>query len=769
MSAFPRLRDDLIAVNSEIDGVTYVTVKDPVSGSIFRLREPEHWLIRQMDGQKSPELLAASFSEKYGSALSADSIRSFTETLDAHYFLEGPRVEQIRTRKGSAHYERGSIISRILLLRLAYFNPSRLLENLIRLYRPLHNWFGFLASFFVIVMGLSLLVANSEVFYIDLADIFTLGSILTVVIGLFAIITIHEFAHAVVCRYYGGEVREVGFLLLYFQPCFYADVSDAWLFPKKSQRLAVTWAGPYAQLILLSLAIIGWRITVPGAAVNDLFRIITVVAWITLLFNFNPLIRLDGYYLLSDFVAIPNLRDKSFAYLNYLFTHYVLGWPTSSPEINARERKICLTYALLAGAFSIFLIVYFLSVFAQYLIYSLGQLGILLVALQLGLILWSPALVIARGVIKQVRFMKSGAMTKTRYIAWGIILVVIVVVFGLIPFDYQVSGEVVVRPRGEYSLLINEFGLLESRQEMRGASPETKSNFLQMTSNEMAKLELVPYVKDGQHVEMGDTLAKLISNQVIKELVAGRSELERLTGQLDLIKSPPKPEAVREADADVTSAEAVVSQTERELERVRGLSERGLVPSNQLETAQRNYDVAIATVANKKSRLQLLKSPPKKEEVTVIQAEIDKQKARLQFLDVQEKAQSIISPFAGEVVSSIADGRILTVMANDRIELLVPVSDFAIKQVEIGQIVRVKLRSFPDSLFEGSVVRVPTTAEESQSTSQFQVSVLLENPDNLLKRGMTGYAKIHIGEHPLITQWLNKLSSIVRVEFWSWW
>ena len=199
------------------------------------------------------------------------------------------------------------------------------------------------------------------------------------------------------------------------------------------------------------------------------------------------------------------------------------------------------------------------------------------------------------------------------------------------------------------------------------------------------------------------------------------------------------------------------------------MTERGLVPSNQLEASQRNYDVAIATVANKRSRLQLLKSPPKKEEVTVIQAEIDKQKARLQFLDVQEKAQSIISPFSGEVVSSIADGRILTVMANDKIELLVPVSDFAIKLVEIGQNVRVKLRSFPDSLFAGSVVRVPTTAEESQSASHFQVSVLLDNPNNLLKRGMTGYAKIHIGEHPLIIQWLNKLSSIIRVEFWSWW
>jgi putative peptide zinc metalloprotease protein len=769
MSAHPRLRSDLIYATSESDGTVYITVKDPVSGSFFRMREPEHWLIQQMNGQASPALLAERFGEKFGAALSTETISSFVEVLDEHYFLEGARVEQIRTRKGSAHYNREGFFSRLLSLRLAYFNPTRLLDRLVGLYRPLHNWWGFLISVFVIVSGLSLLTANSAVFYIDLADIFTLGSFATVVIGLFVLLTIHEFAHAVVCRFYGGEVREVGFLLLYFQPCFYADVSDAWLFPKKSQRLAVTWAGPYAQLILLSVAVIGWRVTVPGMAVNDLFRIITVVAWITLLFNFNPLIRLDGYYLLSDLVAIPNLRDKSFAYLNYLFTHYILGWASSPPEINARERKICLVYAVSAGAFSIFLIVYFLFVVAQFLIYSYGQAGILLVAFLLGLILWTPSRMFARGVIKQITFMKSGLMTKQRLIAWGVILVVVVIVFGIIPFDHKVSGEVAVRPRAEYSLLINEFGLLESRLEMRGASPETKSDFLQMTSNEMAKLELVPYVRDGQLVALGDTLAKLISNQVIKELVAGRSELERLEGQLNLIKSPPKPEAVREADAEVTSAQAVVSQSERELERVRGLSERGLVPSNQLETAQRNYDVAIATVANKKSRLQLIKSPPKKEEVTVIQAEIDKQKARLHFLDVQERAQSIIAPFAGEVVSSIADGRILTVMANDKIELLVPISDFDIKQIVVGQEVRAKLRSFPDSLFAGAVVRVPTTAEESNSSSLFLVSVLIDNPNNLLRRGMTGYAKIHVGEQSLITQWLNKLGSTVRVEFWSWW
>ena len=391
MSAYPRLRTDLIAVSSESDGVAYVTVKDPVSGSFFRLREPEYWLIQQMNGQASPEELSTRFTAKYKTTLSPDSIRAFTETLDAHYFLEGQRVEQMRTRKGSTHYARGNFLVRLLSLRLAYFNPTRLLDLLVRMYRPLHNLWGFLLSLFVVVWGLGLLLANSEHFYFDLADAFNLGSLVTIVTGLFVIITIHEFAHAVVCRYYGGEVREVGFLLLYFQPCFYADVSDAWLFQKKSQRLAVTWAGPYAQLLLLSIAVIGWRVTVPGIAVNDLFRIITVVAWITLLFNFNPLIRLDGYYLLSDLVAIPNLRDKSFGYLRYLFTRYILGWPTASPEINTRQRKICLTYALTAGAFSIFLVVYFLSVVAEFLIYSFGQAGILLVGLLLVLILWTPS------------------------------------------------------------------------------------------------------------------------------------------------------------------------------------------------------------------------------------------------------------------------------------------------------------------------------------------------------------------------------------------
>ena len=78
------------------------------------------------------------------------------------------------------------------------------------------------------------MIANSEFFYIDLGELYSISSILVIVISLFIIISVHEFAHAVICRNYGGEVREIGFLLLYFQPCFYSDLSDAWLFKKKS-------------------------------------------------------------------------------------------------------------------------------------------------------------------------------------------------------------------------------------------------------------------------------------------------------------------------------------------------------------------------------------------------------------------------------------------------------------------------------------------------------------------------------------------------------
>src|SRR5207249_7967948 len=104
--------------------------------------------------------------------------------------------------------------------------------------------------------------------------------------------------------------HEIGFMLIYLQPALYCNVSDAWLFPKTSTRLWVGVSGPYFELVIWALATLLWRVTDGETWINYLALIVMATSGIKTCFNLNPLIKLDGYYLLSDYLGIPNLRAR---------------------------------------------------------------------------------------------------------------------------------------------------------------------------------------------------------------------------------------------------------------------------------------------------------------------------------------------------------------------------------------------------------------------------------------------------------------------------
>ena len=769
MPKYARLRSDLVSSQAVVDGVTVYNIKDPITGNYFRLREPEFWLIHQLDGITSCEEIAKRFQEKFNQSLTAEAVVHFVSQLEKLFFLEDTRVEQELSRKSYGVGREGSLFSKLLFIKIKAFNPGKFLDGLTALYRPFHNRLWFVIELMIIVFGFGLLVANSQYFYIDLVDIFNIGSLLAIVLSIFIIITLHEFAHAVICRYYGGEVKEIGFLLLYFQPCFYSDLSDAWLFRKKSHRLAVTWAGPYFQFILLALAVIVWRVTVVGSFVNNVALIIAVVCWITVLFNFNPLIKLDGYYLLSDWVDIPNLRQKSFSYLGNVFKRKLLGWPIETAKVTKREKRIFLSYALLAVAYSAFLIFYVLVIVARFLVAKLGGVGILLLFAVLLFTLKSTLTGLMRGFIQHLSYMKTLTRNPKRLVIHILIAVIAIVLVFAVPFPHRISGDISVHPIEEFTLSLNKFGLLERNYRRGGANPENRSSYLQMTSTEMAVLDLMPLVKDGQEVQPGDTLAVLISNQVTKEIIANTALLEKFEGELALLKAPPKKEEIAEAKAQIMAAQANYDQLVRELNRIVELTKKNLASKEELEAAQAKVEIAGAELANKKSRLELLKAPPKLEEKAVIQAEIDKQRAKVNFLKVQQDAQSITSPIKGTVTAYRSEDKILSVVDNHQVELLVPVTDFDINLVELDQDVKLKVRSYPGRTFIGHVAYIPKGTHNIEGNSRFLVSIVVENNHGLLCKGMSGYAKIEVGKSSLFGLIMRKLSSIIRVEFWSWW
>lgn len=243
----PKLRSDLVI--SRHDGL--VVVKDPVAGKFFRLREVEHFIASQLDGATALEEVRARTAQKFGVAPAPQAAEAFVATLRGHGLLEitgaGPAVpaRPVRRLRGDP-----------LHLRLSAFDPDALLDRLVG---KVHLGFtpGFVAlSAALILMALGIAITHWAEIARDLVGLYGIEAALAAWLAMFVVTAAHEFAHGLACKHFGGRVREMGVLLIYFQPAFYCNVSDAWLFPEKAKRLWVTLAGPYVELVLWALAVL---------------------------------------------------------------------------------------------------------------------------------------------------------------------------------------------------------------------------------------------------------------------------------------------------------------------------------------------------------------------------------------------------------------------------------------------------------------------------------------------------------------------------------
>ena len=169
----------------------------------------------------------------------------------------------------------------------------------------------------------------------------------------------------------------MGFMLIFFMPAMYCNMSDAWLFPEKSRRLWVTFAGAYFELFLWAVATLIWRVTDPHTFVNYAALIIMATSGIKSFFNLNPLIKLDGYYLLSDYLDIPNLRSRAVGYVSAGIKR-LFGSSVEVKETTPRERRIYIVYGLLSLAYTIFILSFIAMRFGGFLMGRIQAFGFII-------------------------------------------------------------------------------------------------------------------------------------------------------------------------------------------------------------------------------------------------------------------------------------------------------------------------------------------------------------------------------------------------------
>src|SRR5437870_1877776 len=275
----PKLRSDLVI--SRQAGA--VVLKDPTTGRFFRFGEAEHFITSQLDGATPLAVVRRRAGEEFGSLPEPEVVERFVESLKRLGLLEAD----------DAGLERPAALRRptrgcLLYLRLSAFDPDRLLDRLVGKVGFCFTPAFLVFSAAVIVLGLGIAVAELGEITRDLERLWRVEMVLVAWLVIFAVSAAHEFAHSLTCKRFGGHVHEMGFLLIYFHPAFYCNVSDAWLFAEKSKRLWVTIAGPYLEMFLWALAVIIWRVTEPGTWPSAVALVVVAASAFRLFINLNP-------------------------------------------------------------------------------------------------------------------------------------------------------------------------------------------------------------------------------------------------------------------------------------------------------------------------------------------------------------------------------------------------------------------------------------------------------------------------------------------------
>jgi len=356
-----RVRADLGIGTHRYEGRTYFVVKDPVSLRYYRFKEQEHFLITMMDGTHTLDQAQKAFEKRFRpERLTLEDLEQFGQQLLKAGLAqnESPAAGQqlYDQRKKRRRTEIMQAATNILYIKLPVFDPEKLLLAML----PWLRWMftvTFLAASVAVMLSAILLVLTHFITFRDRLpayhEFFNWKSAAYLWASLGIVKVIHEFGHGLSCKAYGGEVHEMGFLILCLSPCMYCNVSDAWKLPSKWQRIIISGAGIYVELMIASIATFVWWNSPGNEFINNLSLSLMIVCSVsTVIFNGNPLMRYDGYYVLADWLEIPNLRDKSNRYISRLAMEHCLGIEMQAePYMELSRRLFFAAYAVVSWVY----------------------------------------------------------------------------------------------------------------------------------------------------------------------------------------------------------------------------------------------------------------------------------------------------------------------------------------------------------------------------------------------------------------------------------
>jgi putative peptide zinc metalloprotease protein len=375
VDVLPRLHPRLIArEHIEREGPVVVCVIPGGAAHFFRLTRLQYQLVQLFDGKRSYNEVATLFSQQGGMELTAQQTKDFADSLEKVDFWYRTPQEESAVLAHQLVEERHKFIKRkkahvdLATIEIIYFNPDKYLTWAYRKLKFMYsNWFFVWSLFMFLVMG-TILGSHWREVWADSVYFYNLtgqgiGHVFEF-FGVFLVLgAIHETAHGVTCKHFGGRSHRMGFFTMYLAPGVFCDVAEVFVYGGRWARIATVAAGVWSEIILCSYLSVVWWLTPAGSTVHNLAYMIILSGGIfAVLINWNPLSRMDGYFILSEALRFFDLKGQSTAYLVGLVRKHMFRLPATIPAMPPLRRVGFVTYALLSGLYCYSLLLFFVRV-----------------------------------------------------------------------------------------------------------------------------------------------------------------------------------------------------------------------------------------------------------------------------------------------------------------------------------------------------------------------------------------------------------------------
>ncbi|MCH8474690.1 MAG: M50 family metallopeptidase [Opitutales bacterium] len=344
-----RLRPSVKVRKQYFRGQCWFVANDAYSDQYFRFR-PEAWaFIRRLDGTQTVEEIWQSTLDREGDQApgQGEVIQMLANLYQSNLVVSDfpADVAQLFERQKKRHArEWKSRLFGIFFLRIPLWDPDNFLNRTFPYVKWLVNPLGALLWLALVGGGLAVVVANWEELFARGQGVLAPGNLPLLLLAFVIAKVIHEFGHGYAVKRFGGEVHTMGITFLVFTPIPYVDASAAWAFRERWKRIWVGASGMIVELAIAAIAAFVWAATGPGLLNAWCFNLMVVASVSTILFNINPLLKFDGYYILSDLTDTPNLQPRSFKQIGHVVEKYGFGGKHSEKPSNGLGEAIWLFF-----------------------------------------------------------------------------------------------------------------------------------------------------------------------------------------------------------------------------------------------------------------------------------------------------------------------------------------------------------------------------------------------------------------------------------------